>query len=395
MRIRFTKTGVILSEHLCFQYSNKSICISHIFAASIQRMLKVLDKYIIKQFFGGFIFALILIVSVAMTIDLGEHMNKFVLHNLSIGKVFGEFYLYFIPYLIGLLGPYFVLITVIYFTSRLSSRSEIIAMFNSGMSFKRLLLPYILTSMVLALFFWLAINYVIPHSDVKRLAFENKYIAYQNQSSDAHIHKRLDDSTYFYLRVYDNLAKMAYNVTIEKIVNGVLKEKVMADKASFDTLTRTWKLEKLFIRTFKDGKEYIEVAESKKYPVNLDPRLLIKRWTHIQELNRTELAELIDQLQLQGSDARLYQIEYHKRTSKCFGIVLLTIVGVVLASKKVRGGIGLHLMLGLALGSIYEVIVKFADSFALKASLSPLMAAWLPNFLYLILAGILWKKYQE
>jgi len=314
---------------------------------------------------------------------------------LTIGQVLGEFYIYFIPYLIGLLGPYFVFITVIYFTSRLSSRSEIIAMFNSGMSFKRLLVPYILTSTILALIFWLAVNYIIPHSDVKRLAFENKYIAYQTQSSDAHIHRRLNDSTYFYLRVYDNMAKTAYNVTIEKIVNGELKEKVMADKANFDTLTRMWNLEKLFIRTFKDGKETLEVLESKKYPVNLDPTLLIKRWTHIQELNRTELSELINQLQLQGSDARLYEIEYHKRTSKCFGIILLTIVGVILASKKVRGGIGLHLMLGLALGSVYEVIVKFSDSFAIKASLTPLVAAWLPNFLYLILAVILWKKYQE
>ena len=268
-------------------------------------------------------------------------------------------------------------------------------MFNSGMSFKRLLVPYILTSTILALIFWLAVNYIIPHSDVKRLAFENKYIAYQTQSSDAHIHRRLNDSTYFYLRVYDNMAKTAYNVTIEKIVNGELKEKVMADKANFDTLTRMWNLEKLFIRKFKDGKETLEVLESKKYPVNLDPTLLIKRWTHIQELNRTELSELINQLQLQGSDARLYEIEYHKRTSKCFGIILLTIVGVILASKKVRGGIGLHLMLGLALGSVYEVIVKFSDSFAIKASLTPLVAAWLPNFLYLILAVILWKKYQE
>ena len=358
-------------------------------------MLKVIDRYIIKQFFGGFLFALILIVSVAMTIDLGEHMNKFVMHDLSIGQVFFGFYLYFIPYLIGLLGPYFVLITVIYFTSRLSSRSEIIAMFNSGMSFTRLLRPYLMTSVFLAICFWFAINYVIPHSDVKRLAFENKYIAYQTQSSDAHIHKRLNDSTYFYLRVYDNMAKTAYNVTLEKIVNSQLKEKVMADQAVFDTLTRTWIFNKLFIRTFIDGKEKIEVLETKKYPITLDPTLLIKRWTHIQELNRDELKDLIHQLKTQGSDSKLYEIEYHKRTSKCFGIILLTVVGVVLASKKVRGGIGMHLMLGLALGSVYEVIVKFSDSFALKASLGTLTAAWLPNILYTVVAIILWKKIQE
>jgi len=358
-------------------------------------MIKIIDKYIIKQFFGGFIFALILIVSVAVTIDLGEHMNKFILHKLTIQEVFFGFYLYFIPYLIGLLGPYFVFITVIYFTSRLSGRSEIIAMFNSGMSFTRLLYPYVLTSLVLAVCFWFAINYIIPYSDVRRLAFENKYIAYQPQSSEAHIHKRLNDSTYFYLRVYDNLAKTAYNVTLEKIIHSELKEKVMADKAVYDTLTKAWTFEKLFVRTFQNDKEKIEIMESRKYPINLDPTLLIKRWTHIQELNRRELQELIAELKSQGSDAKLYEIEYHKRTSKCFGIILLTIVGVILASKKVRGGIGMHLMLGLALGSVYEVIVKFSDSFALKASLGAFTAAWLPNVLYAIVAVLLWKKFQE
>lgn len=358
-------------------------------------MIKVIDRYIIKQFFGGFIFALILIVSVAMTIDLGEKMSNFVQSNLTFYQVFMGYYLYFIPYLVGLLGPYFVFITVIYFTSRLSSRSEIIAMLNSGMSFTRLLYPYIITSTLLAIGFWVAINYVIPHSDVKRLAFENKYIVREPQSSQVHIHKRLDDSTYFYLRVYDNLAKTAYNVTLEKIINSQLKEKVIADKAVYDTLTKSWTFDKLFVRSFQDGNEKIEIIESKKYPIKLDPTLLVKRWTHIQELNRTELKQLIDQLKQQGSDSKAYEIEYHKRTSKCFGVILLTIVGVILASKKVRGGIGMHLMLGLALGSVYEVIVKFSDSFAIKASLGALSAAWLPNALYMILAILLWKKIQE
>lgn len=331
-----------------------------------------------------------------MTIDLGEHMNKFIIHDLTIGKVFKEFYLYFIPYLIGLLGPYFVFITVIYFTSRLTNRSEIIGMFNSGMSFKRFLLPYIVTSSLIAIFFWFAINYIIPHSDVKRLEFENKYIAWQSQSSESNIHRRLDDSTYFYLRVYDNISKIAYNVTLEKIIDNQLREKAMAEKAIYDTLRKTWQLQNLFIRTIdKTGVESISTLPSKDYNFKLDPTLLVKRWTHIQELNRDELRDLIQSLKNQGSDARLYEIEYHKRTSKCIGIILLTIIGVILASKKVRGGVGLHLMLGLALGSVYEVIVKFSDTFALKASLLPSIAVWIPNIIYGIAAAFLWKKIQE
>lgn len=358
--------------------------------------IKVLDRYIIRQFFGGFIFALILIVSIAMTIDLGEHLGKFVQYELSISEVFGGFYFYFIPYIIGLMGPYFVLITVIYFTSRLTDKSEIIAMLNSGMSFKRFLAPYIGTSVFLAICFWFSVNYIIPHSDKQRLIFENKYFAYTNQSSDNNIHRRIDDSTFFYFRVYDNFQKLAYNVSIEKIINGKLISKTLAERAIYDTLTMTWELKNYFTRTIDPQlKETIIKGESFKTNIVIDPTILIKRWTHTQELDREELKDLIYNLKSQGTDAKIYEIEYHKRSSKCFGIILLTIIGVILASKKVRGGLGLHLMLGLTLGSIYEVVVKFADSFAIKANLDPMLAAWLPNILYLFVAYYLWKKIQE
>jgi lipopolysaccharide export system permease protein len=358
--------------------------------------IKVLDRYIIRQFFGGFIFALLLIVSIAMTIDLGEHLGKFVQYNLNLSQVFGEFYLYFVPYIVGLMGPYFVFITVIYFTSRLTNKSEIIAMFNSGMSFKRFLAPYIGTSIFLAICFWYSINYIIPHSDKQRLVFENKYFAYANQSSDNNIHRRIDDSTFFYFRVYDNMQRVAYNVSIEKIVDGKLISKTLAERGIFDTLTKTWELKNYFIRTIDaQQKETITKGESQKTSIVIDPTLLVKRWTHTQELDREELSELILSLKSQGTDAKIYEIEYEKRTSKCFGIILLTIIGVILASKRVRGGLGLHLMLGLTLGSIYEVVVKFADSFAIKANLDPMLAAWLPNILYLFVAYFLWKKLQE
>lgn len=358
--------------------------------------LKVLDRYIIRQFFGGFVFAILLIVSIAMTIDIGEHLSKFVQHNLSLSEIFGGYYFYFIPYMIGLMGPYFVLITVIYFTSRLTAKSEIIAMFNSGMSFRRFLMPYLGTSIFLAICFWFAINYLIPYSDKQRLVFENKYYAFTNQSSDNNIHRRIDDSTFFYFRVYDNNQKTAYNVSIEKIVNGKLISKTLSERGIFDTLTHTWELKNYFTRTIDaDKKETITKGESKKTSITMDPTILIKRWTHTQELDRGELKELIQSLKSQGSDARLYEIEYHKRSSKCIGVILLTIIGVVLASKKVRGGLGLHLMLGLTLGSVYEVAAKFSDSFALKANLDPLIAAWFPNVLYAFVAWFLWKKMQE
>lgn len=271
-------------------------------------------------------------------------------------------------------------------------------MFNSGMSFKRFLIPYIFTSILLAIGLWYVSNYLVPQTDKKRLLFENKYIAYQPQSSDMHIHRRLNDSQYFYFRVYDNMQKAAYNVSFEEFKTGKLITKILAEKGDYDTLTQRWTFVNYFQRTIDPSSNKESLVKGEKLLTNivLDPTLLIKRWTHIQELNRDELLEKVKDLKAQGSDAyKQYEMEYHRRTAKCFGLIILTIIGVVLASKKVRGGIGLHLMIGLTLGSVYEVVVKFADSFALKADLDSLIATWIPNILFIIVAVILWKKIQE
>ena len=362
------------------------------------RFPTLLDRYIIRQFFGGFLFSITLIVSIAITIDLGEHIKNYVQHDLSIGQVLGGYYLYFIPYIVTFIGPYFVFITVIYFTSRLANKSEIIAMFNSGMSFKRFLVPYIFTSILLAIGLWYISNYLVPQTDKKRLIFENKYIAYQPQSSDMHIHRRLNDSQYFYFRVYDNLQKAAYNVSFEEFKNGKLITKILAEKGDYDTLKKEWTFVNYFKRSLDPLSNKETMVKGEKLPTNiiLDPIILIKRWTHIQELNRDELMEKVKDLKAQGSEAfKQYEMEYYRRTAKSFGLIILTIIGVVLASKKVRGGLGLHLMLGLTLGSIYEVVVKFSDSFALKANLDSMLATWIPNLLFIIIAIFLWKKIQE
>lgn len=359
----------------------------------------LIDRYIIRQSFGGFIFSLTLIVSIAITIDVGEHIKNFVKADLSFGQVLSQYYLFFIPYIVTFIGPYFVFITVIYFTSRLANKSEIIAMFNSGMSFGRLLIPYIFSSIVLALMFWYVSNYILPRTDRKRLEFENKYIAYQPQSSDMHIHRKLNDTQFFYFRVYDHHLKTAYNASLEDFKNGKLISKTLAEKADYDTLTQRWTFINYFTRTIDTATQKETITKGDRLLVNninINPVGFVKRWTYIQELTRSELREKIDDLKAQGSEGyKLFELEYHRRTAKAFGLIILTVIGVVLASKKIRGGLGLHLMLGLTLGSIYEVIVKFADSFAIKTDLSTLVAAWIPNILYIGVAIYLWKKIQE
>ena len=358
----------------------------------------IIDRYIIRQFFGGFIFALALIISVAITIDVGEKMRNFVQYHLTPGQVLREYYLYFIPSMFGLMAQYFVMITVIYFTSRLANKSELIAVFNTGMSFRRFLLPYLFTSGCIAIFMWFGFNYIIPKTDRIRLRFENKYIAYQKSSTDANIHARINDSTYFYFRIYDNSQKTAYNVNLEEIRRGKLISKIAAEKAIYDTVTLTWNFHNYFKRAVDSQIKNETFTKGEKLSTNFiyDPTLNLKRWTHVQELDRDELKSTIQMLKQQGTESfKQYEVEYYKRTAKCFGIILLTIIGVVLSSKKIRGGLGLHLMFGIALGAIYEVVVKFSDSFAIKADLAPIIAVWIPNFIYCMIAVILWKKIQE
>ncbi len=355
-----------------------------------------LDRYIIKQFLLGFAFTLLLIVSIAITIDIGEHIDKFLKNDLSFKQVATEFYLNFIPYIIALLGPYFVFITVVFFTSQLAGRSEIVAMFNSGMSFKRFLFPYVFSSTLIAILLWIANNYVVPNTNKKRLAFENKYIAYQPVLSSDHLHRKINDSTYVYFRIYDNSIKTATTVSVEEISNGVLKSKYLAERAVWDTLTQTWTLKNYIKRQFDNGKEILTKGESMNTGIVLDPTVFVKRWTYIEELNRTELIDKIADLKAQGVENTAdFESELYRRTANCFGIIILTVIGATLASKKIRGGMGVQLMIGITLCSVFEVIQKFSISFAIKAHLFPLLAVWIPNIIFMLIAIVLWQKYQE
>jgi lipopolysaccharide export system permease protein len=214
--------------------------------------------------------------------------------------------------------------------------------------------------------------------------------------SNDHIHRRINDSTYFYIRVYDNNIKTAHTVSVETIVDGKLVSKILAENAVWSDLTKTWMLHSYFKRDLKTLPETLIKGDSLKMDINLDPTILVKRWTHIEELNRDEIIEKIKDLKLQGAENTIiYELELYRRTSKCFGIIILTIIGAILASKKIRGGLGLHLMAGITLSSAFELIQKFADTFAINANLEPIIAVWIPNVLYLLIATLLWKKYQE
>jgi lipopolysaccharide export system permease protein len=359
-------------------------------------VLKKLDWYIIKRFLGSFGFTIGLLVSISIAIDLSEKVDNFIEHHLTAHQVIFEFYVNFVPYIIALLGNYFIFITVIFFTSQLASNSEIIAMYNSGVSFARLLFPYIISATFLAGILWVSNNYIVPIANKRRLEFETKYISHMLYTSNRNIHRKINDSAYIYFEFYDNGEKYASKFSYEKIVGNQLKYKIVSERANYDTLHKQWTLVNYIERTFLGEKEQLNKGSAKQINLELDPVQFVKRWTYVEELTSTELREKIEELKMQGAEnTSTFQLELYRRTASACGIIILSIIGMTIASKKMRGGLGFHLVLGIALCSIFEVIQKFSVTFATNADLSPFIAIWIPNMLFIILAGYLVYKFQK
>lgn len=359
-------------------------------------MLKKIDWYIIKRFLGSFGFTIALLVAIAISIDLSEKIDNFIKHQLTAREVIFGFYINFVPYIIALLGSYFIFITVIFFTSQLAEKSEIIAMFNSGMSFYRLMVPYIVSASLLAGFLWFSNNYMVPWANKRRLAFENKYIAFTGYTSSRNLHRKLDENTYVYFEFYDAAEKYGSKVSVEKIVKNKVVYKIFSEMATYDSAKSEWTFKNYIERDFTNTQNNLSKGNSKKMVLDLNPLEFVKRWTYVEELSSPELRDKIAELKLQGAENTTnFELELYRRTASAFGVIILSIIGLTIASKKIRGGLGLHLVIGITLCSIFEIIQKFSVTFATNANLPAVVAIWVPNILFAIVAFVLVSRYEK
>jgi lipopolysaccharide export system permease protein len=359
-------------------------------------VLKKIDWYIIKRFLGSFGFTMMLLVSIAISIDLSEKIDNFIEHHLTFKEVVLGFYLPFVPYIVALLGSYFIFITVIFFTSQMAAKSEIIAIFNSGVGYYRLMVPYVFSATLLAGFLWFSNNYLVPWSNKTRLAFENQYISHQMVVSNRNIHRKINDTTYVYFELYDNTEKQAQKFSVEGIKNNILTYKIVSEKATFDTAKKEWTLFNYIERNYYAHSENLNKGAVKIIPMDLNPNQFVKRWTYVEELTTPELEDKIADLREQGAEyVTAYQLELYRRTSTAFGVIILSVIGMTIASVKMRGGLGMHLVIGIAICSIFEVIQKFSVTFALNANLPAVVAVWMPNIVALIIGAFLVARYQK
>ena len=355
-----------------------------------------LDWYIVKKFLGTFFFTLALILLIVIVFDISEKIDDFLESEVTIKSIILEYYLNFIPYFGNLFSPLFIFISVIFFTSKMANDTEIIAILNSGMSFRRLLKPFMISAFLLGILSFVLGNFIIPSSNSERINFENKYLKSKRYSRAKNIHMQIQPGKYIYMESFNSTRNIGYKFTLENFRNGRLSSKLKSDYIQYDTLSSKWTINKYEIREFSDSGEIIINGAKIDTSLNLSPYDFTKRKSLVETMNMFELNDYIADEELKGSEQLVYhKIEKHKRVAFPFASIILTLIAVAIASRKTRGGIGIHLGIGILIAFTYILFMQVSTTFATNSNLPPALAVWIPNLLYMVLASVLLYKASD
>jgi len=354
-------------------------------------MLNKIDFYIIKKFLGTFFYAIALIISISIVFDISEKIDDFMSKDVPLRAIVFDYYLNFIPYFANLFSGLFTFIAVIYFTSKLAYNTEIIAILCSGVSYNRLMRPYMVGAAVIVLFSYMLGNYVIPPANKKRVDFSNMYIWTKKVGTERNIHRQIEPGIFVYIDSYNPSTDAGYKFTIEKFVDRKLVSKLSANSIKWDREKKTWVASDYSIRTIDGYTEKITTGNEIDTLLNMVPEDYQVIENVVETMTLPTLNEAISTLKLRGVNTIDYEIEKHKRRSGPFSAFILTIIGVSLASRKIKGGIGFHLGLGLLLSFSYILFMQVTTVFATSALLAPWLAMWIPNIIYGVLAFYLYR----
>jgi lipopolysaccharide export system permease protein len=356
--------------------------------------LKIIDRYIIRKFLGTFFFCLMLILTIAVVFDFAEKIDNFMEKDAPVKAIIFDYYLNFIPYFATLFSPLFVFISVIFFTSKMAANTEIIAILNSGMSFRRMMLPYFFSALVIALFTYLLTNFVIPKANLNRINFEDKYYrATTKRVPVMNIHRQVYKNVLVYMESFNPISQAGRNFTLEKFdENGRLESKLSGNMVRYDTASAKWVVLNYYQRKITDKEDILTRGDRIDTALTITPSDLSMGPGFVGTMTYDELNTYVGQLKLQGSDElKLFLIEKYRRFANPFAVFILTLIGVSLSSRKARGGIGMNIGIGLGLSFSYILFMQFASQFSLKGNLGPMLAMWIPNILYAIVALVLYK----
>jgi lipopolysaccharide export system permease protein len=358
--------------------------------------MKILDLYIIRKFLGTFFFSMTLIILIVVVFDISEKIDDFIGKEAPFKAIVVDYYFNFIPYFVNLFSPLFTFITVILFTSKMATRTEIVAILSSGISYTRLLFPYMLSSVVIAILSLYLNNFIIPHATKKRIQFEDQYVRNEFYNRDRNIHKQISPNNYIYLESYSTMDNTGFKFSIEKFNERQLNYKLMAEKIVWDSTKNCWSINNYYIREIDGSNERITKGTKLDTVLSFTPKEFGRKDNTIETMDYNELNEYIATEHMKGSDnIELYEIEKYRRISLPFATFILTLIGVSIASRKIRGGIGMHIGLGIFISFTFIMFMQVSTTFAAGGLVSPLVAVWIPNFIFTFLALYLLKIAQK
>lgn len=360
-----------------------------------RRFLKRIDTYIIRKFLGTYFFAIGLIMSIAVVFDINEKVDNFIENKAPLKAIILDYYIHFIPYYANLFSPLFVFIAVIFFTSKLAENSEIIAMFSNGLSFRRLMYPYMLSAAVISLITFFLNTEIIPLGSRTRIKFEQTYVRKRDKAEYANnVQLEVDSGVIAYMERFEDYNKTGYRFSLDKFENHKLVSHLTASSISYDTTAiHKWILHDYLIRDLRGMKEQIRSGARLDSIIPMEPQdFLISRGQQ-ETLTSHQLSQYIDSQKQRGfANIKIFEVEYYRRIAMSFAAFILTAIGMALSSRKVKGGMGMNLGIGLGLSFSYILFQTISSTFAVNGNAPAVVAVWIPNLLYFFIAVYLYRK---
>ncbi len=360
-------------------------------------IIKKFDWYIIRKFLTTFVVTLSLFIIIIIVFDISEKLDDFLKKEAPVSEIFTKYYINYVPFFLNLFSPVFIFISVIFFTSKLASRSEIVATLSGGVSYNRILRPYIITAGILAIFSFFLNAYIIPRSDKIRLKFENKYIRNQNNVYTNAQHRQIKPNFYFYVEYFGYGDSIGGGVSLEQYENNKLKSKLHSKKLKWNYERKKWRLEDYLIRDYlNDTTEKITKGKFLDTTIEFNPEDFFIHNDDVQSFNINELDDFIAKETMRGaSNIDFYITEKYRRWASPFATFILTIIGVCVSSKKSRGGVGLNLGIGIFLSFIYLFVIQYFNTYGATGQIYPMLAVWIPNFIFMGVAYYLYRNVQK
>ena len=361
-------------------------------------MLKLLDRYILKKFLGTFVFTLLVITVIAVVIDTSEKADDFVKSGMTAWQLVIHYYIGFIPFIMSMIFPLMVFIAVIYFSSKMAGRSEFIAILAGGVRYNRMLRPYLIGSVFLSLIFWLASQYWVPRANEIRTDFQAVYVDRNSSyNSDPYrnnnFYLRVDPTTYVGFRYYDTANKSASNFFMQKLKGNKVYYNLRAESIRWDPKKKDWKLSGIVQRSIDGLKETVEKKDTMHVNLNVEPRELRRDDYLKDKLTTPELHQFIHMEEIRGAEGlNTFKVELYHRDATPFSVIIMALIGAIISTRKIRGGSGVHLAVGIVMAATFVVMDKFSVTFSTKGNFPPMLAAWLPNIIYSGLAYWLYVR---